>query len=100
SGRVLDEENAPRADVVVETGVVGKPRKGGGEIEHRPERILTGSDGRFQVEGIAPGLPYRLVVGGNRPGIRPRVIKVSPMKPGETRDLGDQKLGARPEGQP
>jgi hypothetical protein len=61
--------------------VIGKALPGVDTIEHRPERVMTGNDGRFRVEGLAPGLHYRCIADE-------REIAVGPLAAGEVKDLG------------
>jgi RNA polymerase sigma factor (sigma-70 family) len=96
TGRVVDREGRPLPDITLEIRVNGKPRLGRGEIDHQPERVRTGTDGRFRIEALAPGLKYRLMI--SRPE-RWRNDEVT-VTPGETKDLGDVVLGPAAEGNP
>jgi hypothetical protein len=87
AGRLVDPDGHPRPDVTLLVHA-RRPRLGGGQIEHEPERVRTDADGRFRIGGLAPGLPYELRVQAP-PGQRAdRTIAVAPITPGETRDLG------------
>ena len=55
-----------------------------------PEHVKTDADGRFRLEGLAPGLTYELQILGNG-GFYGAVFKDLTIKAGETRDLGDVK---------
>ena len=62
---------------------------GGGTIDHEPEPIRTDADGRFRVEGMAPGLAYQMyvqAVGGMR---AEKPFEIPAMKPGECPRPGD-----------
>ena len=58
-------------------------------IDHRPDVIRTDTAGRFRIEGLVPGLNYRMI---------PRLalhqfdddhpVNIQPTTPGENRDLG------------
>jgi hypothetical protein len=95
-GRLVDAEGRPRGDVTLEVHA-DKPRLGGGSISHQPERIRTNTDGRFRIEGLAPGLAYRVYPqpGGGMRADKP--FDIGPSKPGETRDLGDVAVSFRPQ---
>jgi len=89
TGRVVDAGGHPRAGFVLLPEIIGKARLGGGEIAHWPERVTTDREGRFRIEAIVPGFRYRLTLenaDGQSTGKGPNV---TPLKPGEIRDLGD-----------
>ena len=85
-GQVVDDERKPSPDLTFEVDT-NKPRLGGGAIDHRPARVRSDADGRFCIEGLAPGLKYHLSP-QTPPGRSPRRIEIAPVAPGETRDLG------------
>jgi hypothetical protein len=98
SGRLVDPEGKPRAKVTLEIQA-NKPRLGGGSISHQPERIRTDADGRFRVDGFAPGLEYKVYVQANGGMRAEKPFDVAPTKPGESRDLGDVKVAFRNPGE-
>lgn len=59
---------------------------------HLLHGITTDRDGRFRVEGLAPGLVYQINLSGTSPYITIGTVapRVS-VRPGETKDLGDVK---------
>ncbi len=89
SGRVLDQEKKTCTDVVIQVEIAGKGRIGGGEIDHSPNMARTDEQGRFRVEGLAPGLSYRLGLWRTNSRAWARSVVVKPTGPGEARDLGD-----------
>jgi hypothetical protein len=91
TGRLVDAAGQPRPGV--ELGWKENPNRrveeGPGSL---PAHVKTDADGRFRVEGLAPGLLYDLdvlVIGGSAGP----VFKKLSIKPGETRDLGDVMSG-------
>ena len=87
SGRILDDEGNPRVGLSFLIGIPDKPRLGGGYITHRPERVSTDADGRFRIEGLAPGLTYPLFPTAPT-GKWGRRINFTPKSAGEERNLG------------
>jgi hypothetical protein len=82
-------DGRPRAGIAFLPEIMGKARLGGGKIGHWPYRITTDREGQFRVEAIVPGLRYRLTL-ENTSGVSTDTGPiVTPLKPGETRDLGD-----------
>jgi hypothetical protein len=86
-GRVVDDASKPRSNVTILVQA-RRPRLGGGQIEHEPKSIRTDAEGRFRVEGLAPGLPYELFFWAPPGQGSDRRITIEPTRPGETRDLG------------
>ena len=87
TGRLLDPDGKAREGVVLKV-YADKPRLGGGTISHEPESIRTDADGRFRVDGLAPGVAYKMYVqsvGGMR---AEKPVEIPALKPGESRDLG------------
>ena len=92
TGRLVDGQGQPRGNFGMQPHIILKNRLVKNEILHWQERIFTDSTGRFRVEGLAPGLNYRLFYEDMR-GIRGnRGVDITPLKPGESRDLGDIKV--------
>jgi hypothetical protein len=97
-GRIVDPEGKPQADVTLQAHVADRKRLGNGNIEH-PDRVRTDADGRFLIDGVAPGLPYRIDVQaptGQRGTSR---IDVAATRPGQTIDMGDLKVVFRERGE-
>ena len=91
TGRLVDSAGLPRANFGMQPHMILKNRLRQTEVPHWQERVFTDSTGRFRVEGLAPGRNYRLVyedASGNQTAAG---RDVAPLKPGETRDLGDIK---------
>jgi RNA polymerase sigma factor (sigma-70 family) len=91
SGRLVDAAGQPRAGVEL-----GYPENQQRRLEEGPGSLpvhpKTDADGRFLLEGLAPGLKYELQILGNG-GFYGAVFKDLSIKAGETRDLGDvQKI--------
>jgi hypothetical protein len=89
SGRLVDSGGEPRAHFAMQPQVIDRLRLGSGTVGHWPYRIKTDRDGRFRLVGIVPGLPYRLSLENAAGHLTERGPEVSPLKPGEDRDLGD-----------
>ena len=89
TGTLVDKDRRPHAGIVFIPEIIGKFRLGGGHIGHWPDRISTDRDGRFRVEAIVPGLRYRLTL-ENASGVSTDTGPiVTPLEPGEIRELGD-----------
>ncbi len=94
TGRLVNAEGKPLANVTLET-YANKPRLGGGSISHQPERVRTDADGRFRVEGLAPGVAYHLSVQAPMGMRAEKTIDIEPAKAGETRDLRNVTVAYR-----
>jgi hypothetical protein len=90
TGRLVDEDGLPRPRVDM---LVHFTRKDTDSLaEHLPRRITTDGEGRFRVEGLAPGLSYQINLAGKPPNTTIGNVAVGlSVKSGETRDLGDVK---------
>jgi RNA polymerase sigma factor (sigma-70 family) len=89
TGRLLDPDGDPWKQQEL---IVYYHKRGGSLYPHQPERVRTGDDARFRIEGIIPGLTYQVVVAGKPSGITIGSVKVGlELKPGEVRALGDVK---------
>lgn len=58
-------------------------------IEHRTDRIRTDAEGRFRIQGLAPGLTYRAYTQAPQGQRVKERIDIAAVTSGETRDLGD-----------
>jgi protocatechuate 3,4-dioxygenase beta subunit len=90
TGRLVDEDGQPRPDVNL---LIHFVRKDNDYVaEHLPARIKTDREGRFRVEGLAPGVVYQINLAGKPPNITTgSVANRLSVKSGETKDLGDVK---------
>jgi RNA polymerase sigma factor (sigma-70 family) len=90
TGRLVDEDGQPRSGVDLRIHFV---RKDTDYVAlHLPEQIKTDPQGRFRIEGLAPGVVYQINLAGKPPNftigsVAPRVS----IKPGESKHLGDVK---------
>ena len=88
TARVVDEHGKPRARVVVWFNAP-HPSAGTDRVYYEPGWVWTDADGRFRIEGLAPGLSYTF--GINPPEGQkssPRFTTYTPARPGEIHDLG------------
>jgi RNA polymerase sigma factor (sigma-70 family) len=100
TGRFVTTDGKPLADLEMFadlSGPVADPRQGlkpNVTVGSFPDRPRTDKDGKFRIEGLAPGLKYRPILlrgmyalipeGEGRKGVT--------VKAGETKDLGDLKV--------
>ena len=100
SGRIVDAKGRPKGGLMIRSGP--SPKKGpdtddpGGPLprrdDHSQGRHYTGDDGRFEIEGLVPGVEY-YVDAYDKPTRTFAVILVDAvLKPGEKRDVGDVPL--------
>jgi hypothetical protein len=91
TGRMVDSGGEPRAHFSFQPEVIDKPMmRRGGPNSHWPVRATTDRDGRFRVEGLVPGLHYRLSLETAEGAVNlQRGPEVAPLEAGENRDLGD-----------
>jgi beta-lactamase regulating signal transducer with metallopeptidase domain len=91
TGRLVDENGAPVAVVQMSCD---RYLESGSQLDYGslPPGLRADEQGRFRVSGLVPGLKYNLRVWQGR-GISREPIKDVIIKAGETRDLGDVKLG-------
>ena len=81
SGRVVDQTGRPIAKIIVQL----KPKQG----KHRWLVAKTDGEGKFRIEKLIPGQPYRVgTFNKNDHGQKPLVDDLE-VKPGEERALGD-----------
>jgi hypothetical protein len=89
TGRVLDDEGQPRANVMV-TGQIREGQLGLKEGWYGFVSGRTDADGRFRIAHVIPGVRVGLALqsGG---AIAGRLVEDVTLTPGETKDLGDLK---------
>jgi RNA polymerase sigma factor (sigma-70 family) len=86
AGRLVDDQGRPRPGLRLTNLAqpAGDPTLG--EI---PVWIRTDPDGRFRVDGLVPGLRYRLDIFHDSGFGGGPIVRDAVLKPGESRDLGD-----------
>jgi RNA polymerase sigma factor (sigma-70 family) len=90
TGRLVEEDGEPRPGVELLIHFVRK--ENGYVAEHLPNRITTDREGRFRVEGLAPGLVYQINLAGKRPtNTLGSVATHVSIRSGEVKDQGDVK---------
>jgi hypothetical protein len=100
TGRFVTTDGKPLADLallaltrgpVADPSQRPKPDMTAGSFPHGPR---TDKDGRFRVEGLAPGLNYRLALLSGMYILVPEADQGQgvTLKPGETKDLGELKV--------
>jgi hypothetical protein len=92
TGRLLDPDGKPmpRTCMSIDFELDNSPL-----IPHLPAEVTTDAEGRFRVEGLAPGPRYYVLVGG--PPKFVGEVKRLTVRPGETRDLGEVKYEPLPQ---
>ena len=89
TGRLVDADGQPRVKFGIQPKLMLKNRVRKTRIDHYESRLLTNSNGTFRVEGLIPGQAYRLLF-ENADGYGTNEgVDLVPMKPGETRELGE-----------
>ncbi len=89
TGRLVDEDGQARPGVELgwQDNQKRRVEEGPGSL---PEHVKTDVDGRFRLEGLAPGLKYSLHILGNG-GFFGAIFKDLTITADETKDLGDVK---------
>ena len=90
AGRVIDDEGKPRRGLRLNSlggAYPGRPDEQG----VLPGSIRIGSDGRFRIESLVPGLKYGANAVGGAMG-RGAVFQDVTVAPGEVKDLGDRTV--------
>jgi hypothetical protein len=58
--------------------------------------VFTDATGQFRIDALSPGVAYSLLLREMKPNGRAGPLKTAlPLKPGETRDLGDLTVRQR-----
>jgi hypothetical protein len=103
TGRIVDDDDKPRGGLALSSAGGSSPKRPdvqgilpGGNYN---DGIRVGSDGRFRVEGLVPGLKYGASASERSRGIGELFQDVS-VAPGEVKDLGDLGVVPRKEDQP
>jgi hypothetical protein len=90
--RVVDGDGQPHSEIGIEPKIVLKNRARNNWISHWTERVFTDARGNLRIDGLVPGLPYRLVFEDDNGVQTNRGVDLEPLKSGETRQLGDLKV--------
>lgn len=90
-GRLVDDDGTPLSNVVLGVPLLLEPQSPT-DISALPQpNDRTNEDGRFRIEGVAPGMKYNVLT--QLPNGRYRRVIVDVVaKAGQTTDLGDVKL--------
>jgi RNA polymerase sigma factor (sigma-70 family) len=93
TGRLLDPDGKPmpRTSLTIDFEL----STGGGLLSYFPAEVATDAEGRFRIEGLAPGAEYFVLLGG--PPKFVGEVKRLTIRPGESRDLGDVKYTPLPQ---
>ena len=86
TGRILDEDGSPKPGAIVcslpNQNSIALPRG----------KFRTDRDGRFRIEGLAPGAKYGISVRKDGRILKISIVEDLKLEPGEEKDLGDLKL--------
>jgi RNA polymerase sigma factor (sigma-70 family) len=93
TGRLLDPDGKPmpRRKITIDFELP----TGGGLLSYFPAKVTTDATGRFRIEGLAPGIPYFVLL-GDPPLFVGEVTRLK-VRPGESRDLGEVKYKPLPQ---
>jgi RNA polymerase sigma factor (sigma-70 family) len=96
TGRLVTPDGEPLTGV--EVAALGSSKKEAPRVGFLPGPARPGKDGRFRLDGLAPGLNYNLSVMKDNYGLETDgpSLKVITIKTGESRDLGDIHVKPRP----
>ncbi len=95
TGRLVDADGQPRVKFGIQPKLLLKNRVRKTRIDHFEPRVFTDAKGKFQVAGLIPGQAYRLLYENADGNETNQGVDVVPLKPGETRDLGEIKAVIR-----
>jgi beta-lactamase regulating signal transducer with metallopeptidase domain/protocatechuate 3,4-dioxygenase beta subunit len=90
-GRALDDQGKPLGKAKLRDNLQFPEKSGQGEIPE-PEYVMTDEEGQFRIEGLVPGMTYRLCAEKDDVVLGVLGSKFS-VASGETKDLGDLKVG-------
>jgi RNA polymerase sigma factor (sigma-70 family) len=89
TGRVVDEEGKPRADVEIFSTIRERPDPERGDLRDKP---IVDAQGRFRIQGLVPGVRYN-AYGSSAGGTAcAPILNGVRVGPGEIKDLGDITL--------
>jgi hypothetical protein len=97
TGRLVGPDGRPLADLEVVPLFADPPAQPGGTKDDLldgsfPRGVRSDKDGRFRIEGLAPGLKYPLGFIQGSYLVSPEVGQRPTITPGETRDLGEIRV--------
>jgi beta-lactamase regulating signal transducer with metallopeptidase domain/protocatechuate 3,4-dioxygenase beta subunit len=100
AGRIVDAEGKPQGNVDIEDWALPRHlmvKEPNGEVRRVNESFPTDKDGRFRIEGLAPGMKYNLS-GWNRSAGKyfGQLVSDVTVESGQTKDLGDVKIKSPP----
>lgn len=102
TGRVVDADGKPLTGVQMTGQDLPNylwQRDPGGQFHYLDWHFLTDPNGRFRIEGLAPGITYNLSAWDKPPGTYlANLISAVTVEPGQTKDLGD--LTVKPRNRP
>lgn len=104
SGRITDDQGRPRSRwfvAALSAGLVESMNAAGRNTANNRsgmfefDESLTDADGYFRLKGLPPGVLIEIATGPREEGRRlePAVIKTLSLRPGQTMDLGQLKIG-------
>jgi hypothetical protein len=89
TGRLVDADGQSQVKFGIQPKLILKNRVRKTRLDHYEKRVFTDANGTFLVQGLIPGQAYRLVFENADGNETSEGVDVVPMKPGETRDLGE-----------
>jgi RNA polymerase sigma factor (sigma-70 family) len=96
TGRLVDEDGRPRPDMPLTVNYELRTRGDTIFMGARPDGLTTGSDGRFRIPGLIPGLRFYVDVrkkdAPNGEGAEGYLKGDTTVKPGEVQDWGDVQV--------
>ncbi len=97
TGRLVTRQGRPLADLEVVGLSDDPPLRPAGPKQSPPagsfpRRVRSGKDGRFRIEGLAPGMKYSLTVVQAPYRLDPSIVEAPTIEAGEMKDLGDVRI--------